>query len=94
MPARALHQRAFFRNCVNFAFHALGGPGVQEAFEEGDIAEVEFEVGRVRNITRGTELAARALPPQLLALVMADGIFPLLEREGSIAPRTEQERSS
>ncbi len=77
----------FFRNAVNFAFPALECPGVDEAFEEGDVAEVEFEAGRVRNVTRGTELQARPLPPQLLALVTAGGIYPLLEKEGLIAPK-------
>jgi len=77
----------FFRNCVNFAFPALECPGIAEAFEEGDVAEIEFEAGRVRNVTRGTELQAKPLPPKLLALVMAGGIYPLLEKEGLIAPK-------
>ncbi len=78
----------FFRNSVNFAFPALECPGVQDAFEEGDIAEVEFEAGRVRNVTRGTELVAKPLPAPLLSIVMAGGIYPLLEKEGSIAPKS------
>jgi 3-isopropylmalate/(R)-2-methylmalate dehydratase small subunit len=77
----------FFRNCVNFAFPALECPGVDEAFEEGDIAEIEFESGRVRNVTRGTELTAKPLPPQLLSIVTAGGIYSLLEKEGLIAAK-------
>jgi 3-isopropylmalate/(R)-2-methylmalate dehydratase small subunit len=77
----------FFRNCVNFAFPALECPGVDEAFEEGDVAEIEFESGRVRNVTRGTELTAKPLPPQLLSIVTAGGIYPLLEKEGLIAAK-------
>jgi len=80
----------FFRNCVNFAFPALECPGVQDAFEEGDIAEIEFEQARVRNLTRGTELAGKPLPEPLLALVLAGGIYPLLEKEGLIAPKAER----
>jgi 3-isopropylmalate/(R)-2-methylmalate dehydratase small subunit len=77
----------FFRNAVNFAFPALECPGVDEAFDEGDVAEIEFSMGRVRNITKGTELAAKPLPAPLLAIVNAGGIYPLLEKEGSIAPK-------
>ena len=77
----------FFRNCVNFAFPALECPGVHDLFEEGDVAEVEFEAGIVRNVTRGKTLQAKPLPPQLLALVQAGGIYPLLEKEGLIAPK-------
>ena len=61
--------------------------GVDEAFEEGDVAEIEFESGRVRNATRGTELTAKPLPPQLLSIVTAGGIYPLLEKEGLIAAK-------
>jgi len=77
----------FFRNAVNFAFPALECPGVDEAFDEGDIAEVDVIEARVRNVTKGTELKAKALPAPLLAIVNAGGIYQLLEKEGSIAPR-------
>ena len=80
----------FFRNCVNFAFPAVECPGVDEAFEEGDIAEVDFERAAVKNVTRGTALAGKPMPPKLLALVQAGGIYPLLEKEGLIAPRAER----
>ena len=77
----------FFRNCVNFAFPAVECPGVDGAFEEGEIAEVDFDTGVVRNVTRGTTLKGRPIPPRLLELVKAGGIYPLLEKEGLIAPR-------
>jgi 3-isopropylmalate/(R)-2-methylmalate dehydratase small subunit len=77
----------FFRNAVNFAFPALECPGVDEAFDEGDMAEVDVIAARVRNLSKGIELAAKPLPAPLLAIVNAGGIYPLLEKEGSIAPR-------
>ena len=82
----------FFRNAVNFAFPALECPGVDEAFDEGDIAEIEFTEGRVRNVTKGIELAAKPLPAPLLAIVNAGGIYPLLEKEGSITPKAATSR--
>jgi 3-isopropylmalate/(R)-2-methylmalate dehydratase small subunit len=78
----------FFRNCVNFAFPAVECPGVDGAFEEGETAEVDFETGAVHNATRGTTLKGRPMPPRLLELVKAGGIYPLLEKEGLIAPRS------
>src|SRR3970282_1509585 len=47
----------FFRNCVNFAFPAVECPGVDEAFEEGEIAEVDVARATVRDVTRGPTLA-------------------------------------
>ena len=77
----------FFRNAVNFAFPAIECPGIDEAFDEGDIAEVDVMGARVRNITKGTELIAKPLPEQLLSIISAGGIYPLLEKEGSISAK-------
>ena len=82
----------FFRNAVNFAFPIVECPGVDEAFDEGDIAEIDVIEARVRNLTKGAELIAKPLPPPLLAIVNAGGIYPLLEKEGSIAPRAAVSR--
>lgn len=78
----------FFRNCVNFAFPAIECPNVFDAFAEGDIAEVDFDAATVTNATRGKSLAAIALPPKLLELLKAGGIYSLLEKEGAIGPKT------
>jgi 3-isopropylmalate/(R)-2-methylmalate dehydratase small subunit len=77
----------FYRNAVNFAFPALECPGIDDAFEEGDVAEVDFEAAVVRNVTRGVTLNGRRTPPRLLDLLKAGGIYPLLEKEGLIAPK-------
>ena len=77
----------FYRNSVNFAFPAVECPGVHDAFEEGDTAEVDFDSSTVKNVTRGKTLAGRTIPPKLLDLVKAGGIYPLLEKEGLIGPK-------
>ena len=77
----------FYRNCINFAFPGLECPGVDQAFEEGDVAEVDFDTSVVRNVTRNVTLNGRPTPPGLLDLLKAGGIYPLLEKEGLIAPR-------
>ena len=77
----------FFRNCVNFAFPALECPGVFDAFEEGNVAEIDFDSGRVDNATANKTLQGVLLPPKLLDLLKAGGIYQLLEKEGSIARR-------
>jgi len=74
----------FFRNCVNWGFRALECPGVSEAFEEGDVAEVSFEDFTVRNQRTGATLQSAAVPATLLATMEAGGVLPLLEKEGLI----------
>ena len=75
----------FYRNCVNFAFPAMECSGVEDIFDEGDTAEVDFDAGTVRNVATGASLPARRIPRELLAIVEAGGIFDLLEKEGAIA---------
>ena len=77
----------FYRNAVNFAFPAMECEGVEALFEEGDTAGIDFDTGSVTNVTRGGSLTGRTIPRELLRIVDAGGIFPLLEREGFIAPR-------
>jgi hypothetical protein len=60
---------------------------VDEAFEEGDIAEVDVIGAKVRNLTQSRELSAKPLPAPLLAIIQAGGIYPLLEKEGLIKPK-------
>ena len=76
----------FFRNCVNFAFPAMACAGVDAAFAEGDVAEIDFESGVVVNVTQGKKLQASTLPRKLLDLLEAGGVYPLLERQGIISP--------
>ena len=82
----------FLRNSVNFGFLALECPGCFAAFEEGDTAELDIEGWRVRNPRSGAVLEPLALPERLLALMRGGGIYPLMEKEGLIAPRREERK--
>jgi len=77
----------FFRNSVNFGLIALECPGCAAAFEEGDTAELDLEGWRVRNARSGAVLKPLPIPERLLSLMRGGGIFPLMEKEGLIAPR-------
>lgn len=78
----------FYRNAVNFAFPAMEVPGVTELFVEGDVAEVSFSDARVLNVRSGASLHGVAMPPPLMRILEAGGIYPLLEREGLVAAAT------
>ncbi|MBI4284735.1 MAG: 3-isopropylmalate dehydratase [Chloroflexi bacterium] len=72
----------FLRNCVNYGLPALPCPGVFSSFNEGDIASVQLEEGKVVNLNSGRVLATTALPNMLLEILAAGGIVPLLEGKG------------
>src|SRR4029079_11163594 len=58
----------FYRNCVNFAFPATESAGVFALFDEGDIAEVDFDNATVTNVTKATSLPMRQIPAPLLKI--------------------------
>jgi 3-isopropylmalate/(R)-2-methylmalate dehydratase small subunit len=77
----------FFRNCVNFGMLAIECPGASAVFEEGQTAEVSLADFTVRNTVTGKVLNALPIPENLLALMRGGGIYPVLEKQGLIAPR-------
>jgi 3-isopropylmalate/(R)-2-methylmalate dehydratase small subunit len=77
----------FFRNAVNYGLLACECTGVSQAFEEGDTAEFDVDTWSVRRLRTGQTLKVSPVPEQLLAMMLGGGIYPVLEREGLIAPR-------
>ena len=72
---------------MNYGLLACECPGVAAAFEEGDTAEFDIEHWSVRNPRTGQTLQVQPVPEQLLAMMLGGGVYPVLEREGLIAPR-------
>jgi 3-isopropylmalate/(R)-2-methylmalate dehydratase small subunit len=77
----------FFRNAVSFGFLALECPGISAAFEEGQTAEIAIDTWTARNRDTGAVLSISPIPEQLLSLMTSGGIYPLLKKQGLIAPK-------
>jgi len=77
----------FFRNAVSFGFLALECRGIYAAFDEGQTAEIGIEGWTVRNRETGVVLPISPMPEQLLSLMTSGGVYPLLEKQGLIAPK-------
>jgi len=73
------------RNCINVGLPVLPCAGILDAFDEGDIAEVEWSGGAVRNLTKGTSLEGRPIPGVLQDIVTSGGVEELLRKEGFLA---------
>jgi 3-isopropylmalate/(R)-2-methylmalate dehydratase small subunit len=77
----------FFRNSVNHGFRAFECPGVAQAFEEGDTAELSIEDWTATNRRTGQTLAVTPVPKMLLDMMLGGGIMPVLEAQGLIATK-------
>ena len=76
------------RNCINAGLPSLPCAGILDAFDEGDIAEVDWTTGNVRNVTKGTSLQGTPVPEALQEIVKAGGVEAVLRNEGYLAART------
>ena len=76
----------FLRNCVNFGLPAFECPGISDAFEEGQTAEIFLDRYLVRNLTTGAELHGLAIPAELMTLMLEGGLYPSMQKQGLIAP--------
>lgn len=75
------------RNCINAGLPSLPCPGVLDVFAEGDIAEVDWTTGEVRNVSTGASTVGNPIPPQLQKVVTAGGVENVLRSEGYLAAR-------
>jgi 3-isopropylmalate/(R)-2-methylmalate dehydratase small subunit len=69
----------FYRNALN-----LGLPAVvcldAKRIQEGDELRIDFENGRIENLTRGETLACEPIPAHLMQMVRDGGLLPHLEK--------------
>ena len=60
--------RIFYRNAINI------GPEAAKGIEAGDEVEVDFDSGKIYNLTKGTEFQGQAFPEFMQKLIAAGGL--------------------
>jgi len=75
------------RNCINVGLPVLPCRGIVDAFAEGDVAEVDWATGAVRNVAKGTTLQGQPVPGALQDIVSAGGVEAILRHEGYLVGR-------
>jgi len=72
----------FYRNCISYGFPAIAVPGVAEAFEEGDMAEIDAAAGTIKNLRTGVVLSGNKLSQSMIDMIDAGGIDEVLKAKG------------
>jgi 3-isopropylmalate/(R)-2-methylmalate dehydratase small subunit len=75
------------RNCINVGLPSLPCPGILNAFNEGDIGEVDWTTGAVHNLTQDSALQGQPLPQVLQDIVTAGGVEAVLRAGGYLSNR-------
>jgi 3-isopropylmalate/(R)-2-methylmalate dehydratase small subunit len=74
----------FYRNCISYGFAAMPVAGVSEMFIEGDIAEINYDEGSIRNQRTGEVRYGNRLSKEMMEMIEAGGIEGVLEAKGYI----------
>ncbi len=72
--------RIYYRNSINIGLPALECPGITEAVEEGDTAEVDILGGTIKNTRTGAELSFTPLPDFMVEVLNDGGLVPYLKK--------------
>ena len=66
--------RIFYRNAINIGLPIIECPEAAAAINEGDEVEVDFDSGKIHDITTGSEYQGQAFPPFMQELIDAGGL--------------------
>jgi 3-isopropylmalate/(R)-2-methylmalate dehydratase small subunit len=72
--------RIFFRNAINIGLPVIECKGISDAVETGDELAVDFEAGKVENVSNGKKFQAEKLPPFILEILADGGLIENLRR--------------
>lgn len=66
--------RIFYRNAINIGLPIIECPEAAIEIEAGDEVEVNFDSGKITDITKGTEYQGQAFPPFMQKIIDAEGL--------------------
>lgn len=71
--------RIFYRNAINTGLPIMECPPAAEAAEKGDVLEIDFETGIIKNITKNEEYQSAAFPEFIQRIISAGGLLNSLK---------------
>ncbi|MGH4037006.1 MAG: 3-isopropylmalate dehydratase small subunit [Sphaerochaeta sp.] len=76
--------RIFYRNSINIGLPILECPEACDNIEQGDVVEVDFETGKIKNLTKNKEFQAEPFPPFMQGLIEAGGLAAYMSKQGEM----------
>ncbi len=67
--------RIFYRNAINIGLPILQIQGISEKVSEGDILEVDFTKGEVKNLTKNEIYKSNPFPPFMQQIIGSGGLM-------------------
>lgn len=73
--------RIFFRNAINIGLAILECPAASDSIEDGDLLEINFDTGLIRNETKNETYQAQPFPPFIKAIIAQGGLLKAINKE-------------
>jgi len=72
--------RIFYRNSVNIGLPIIECRGISKAVNDGDEVSVDFEKGKITNLTTEKTLTGTKMPPFIMEILSAGGLIENLRK--------------
>lgn len=72
--------RIFYRNAINIGLPVIECAGISAEVENGDELAVDFETGKIENISKTKSFQVNKLPPFILEILSDGGLIENLRR--------------
>jgi 3-isopropylmalate/(R)-2-methylmalate dehydratase small subunit len=72
--------RIFFRNAINIGLPVIECKGISSAVKTGDELAVDFEAGKIENLSNGKKFQVEKLPPFIMQILADGGLIENLRR--------------
>jgi 3-isopropylmalate/(R)-2-methylmalate dehydratase small subunit len=73
--------RIYYRNAINQGLPIVVCPGIKEKVEEGDVLEVDLDVGKMTNVTSNKTVEFSPLPHHILKILKDGGLIPHVQKK-------------
>ena len=74
--------RIFYRNSINIGLPILECPEASDGIQDGDQVEIDFDTGKIRNLTRGESYQAQPFPEFIQTIIHANGYLNSIRNSG------------
>ena len=73
--------RIFYRNAINIGLPIIECPEAAADIADGDEVEVDFDSGKITNITKGTVYQGQAFPPFMQKIIDCEGLVNYINQK-------------
>lgn len=73
--------RIFYRNAINIGLPIVECPEAAKSIEAGDEVEVDFDSGKIVNVTKGTSFQGQAFPEFMQKIIQAEGLVNYINQK-------------